>query len=76
MNVLKHFNSPSNAEATFVSSTRMQRFLNTIQTLSCWYSLDSSQMTTYMPGFLPFLINVFNHFVLAKLATSSIRVKF
>ena len=35
--------SPSNAEATFVQSTRMQSFLKTILTLSCWYSLDSSQ---------------------------------
>ena len=48
--------NPSNAEATFVQSTRTQRFLKTIQTLSCWYSLDSSrwvlsQMSTHLPGF-------------------------
>ena len=34
--------NPSNAETTFVQSTRTQRFLKTIQTLPCWYSLDSS----------------------------------
>ena len=33
----------SNAKATFIQSTRMQRFLKTIKTLSCWYSLDSSR---------------------------------
>ena len=32
----------SNAEATFIQSTRMQIFLNTIQALSCKYSLESS----------------------------------
>ena len=30
--------NPSNAKATFVQSTWTQRFLKTIQTLSCWYS--------------------------------------
>ena len=36
--------SPSNAEATFVQSTiMMQRFLKTIETLSCCYSLESSR---------------------------------
>ena len=34
--------NPSNAEATSVQSTKTQRFLKIIQTLSCWYSLDSS----------------------------------
>ena len=34
--------NPSNAGATFVQSTRAQRFLKIIQTPSCWYSLDSS----------------------------------
>ena len=38
--------NPSNAEATFVRSTRMQIFLKSILTLSCWFSLDSSQMGT------------------------------
>ena len=31
--------NPSNAEATFVQSTRVK----TIETLSCWYSLDNSR---------------------------------
>ena len=35
--------NPSNAEATFIQSTRTHWFLKTIQTLSCWYSLGSSQ---------------------------------
>ena len=35
--------NPSNAKATFVRRTRMQRLLKTILTLSCWYSLDSSR---------------------------------
>ena len=33
----------SNAEASFVQRTRTQIFLKNIQTLSCWYSLDSSR---------------------------------
>ena len=38
-----HFNihcltNPHNAETTFVLSTRTQRYLKTILTLSCWYS--------------------------------------
>ena len=35
--------NPFNAETTFVQSTRTQRFLKSIQTLSCWYSLESSR---------------------------------
>ena len=34
--------NPSNAEATFVQNTRMQRFVKTIWILSCWCLLDSS----------------------------------
>ena len=34
--------NPLNAKATLIHSTRAQRFLKTIQTLSSWYSLDSS----------------------------------
>ena len=30
--------NPSNAEATFVQSTKVKRILKIIQTLSCWYS--------------------------------------
>ena len=33
--------NPSNAEANFVQSTKMQNSLKTSSTLSCWYSLDS-----------------------------------
>ena len=35
--------NPSNVEATFVQITMTQRSLRTIQTLSCWYPLDSSR---------------------------------
>ena len=70
--------NPSNAEATFVQSSRTQRFLKTIQTLSCWYSLESSRgvlsdehpfarVSIIVQGFL-------HYFVLAKLATTFIRV--
>ena len=56
----------------------MQMFMKTILTLSCWYSLDSSRcvlsdeypyarVSVIFQGFL-------HHFVLAKLASSSIRV--
>ena len=70
--------NPSNAEATFVQSTRKQTFLWNIETLSCWYSLESSYwvLSDEYPCasdsviFLDFV----PHFVLAKLATSSIRV--
>ena len=34
--------SKLNAEATFVQSMRMQRFLKVIATLSCWYSFERS----------------------------------
>ena len=37
-----HHLNPSKAKSTLVQSTRMQRFLKIIKTLSCWYSLDSS----------------------------------
>ena len=40
--ILNHYFDPSNAEVTFVQSTRIQSFLITILTLSCWYSLESS----------------------------------
>ena len=35
--------NPSNAEASFVQSTRTQRFLKSIETLSYWYSFESSR---------------------------------
>ena len=34
---------PSNAEAAFIQSIRTHKFVKTIKTLSCWYSLDSSR---------------------------------
>ena len=58
--------NPPNAKATFVQRKRTQR---------CWYSLDSSQMSTFVPGFQSFLEVFLHHFVFAKLATSSTRVK-
>ena len=68
---------PSNAEATFVQSTRIQRFL---KTKPCHVSIyrkalaKYSQMSTHVPGFQSFF-SVLHHFVLAKLATTSIKVK-
>ena len=35
--------NPSNAEATIVQSTRTLKSLKTIETLSCWYSFESSR---------------------------------
>ena len=71
------FNS-SNDEATctFVQSTSVQRFLETILTLSCWYSLDSSHWvpSDEYPCAIVSIISsgVLHNFVLAKLATTSI----
>ena len=65
--------NPSNADATFIQSTM-------ILTLSSWYSLDSPRRVLSneypMPcARVPVIFLVFwHHFVLAKLATSSIRV--
>ena len=71
--------NPSNAEATFVQSSRTQIFLKNIESLSCWYSLDSSHWVLsdeYPFARVSVIIQVFLHnFVLAKLAISSIRVK-
>ena len=71
--------NPSNAETTFVQSTRMQHFLKNIQTLSCWYSLDSSRLVLsdeYPYARVSVIFQFFLHnFGLTKLATSSIRVK-
>ena len=71
--------NPSNAEVSFIQITRTQIFSKTIETLSCWYSLESSHRV--LPYEYPFarvsvIFQVFlHHFVLAKLASSSIRVK-
>ena len=65
----------SNAEATFIQRTKMQRFLKTILTLSSWYSLDSSHGVLSDEYPFSVILQLFSHyFVLAKLATSSTRV--
>ena len=70
--------NPSHAEATFVQSTRMQKSLKTIETLSCWYSLDSSWwVLSYEYPYARVSVifqDFFHHFLLAKSATSSVRV--
>ena len=62
--------NPSNAEATFIQSTRTQILHLGIH----WIALaEYSQMSTHMPGFRSFS-GFLSNFVLARLATSSIRV--
>ena len=51
--------NPSSAETTLVQSTGRQRFLKTILTLPCWYSLDSSHRVPICQGFSNF--SVFLH---------------
>ena len=55
-------------------------FSKTILTLSCWYSLDSSRWVLsndYPCARVSVIFQVFlHHFVLAKLATSSIRLNY
>ena len=71
--------NPFHAKATFVYGRKMRKLLKTIQTLSCWYSLESSRRV--LSDEYPFvrvsvLFSVFWHnFVLTKSATSSIRIK-
>ena len=70
---------PSNAEAIIIQSTRIQRFLKIILTMSCCYSLECSHWLLsyeypHTLGFSHFSV-LLHHLVLAKLATSSIRVK-
>ena len=64
--------NPSSAEATFVQSTRMQTFWKPSKPSHVgiqWIALtEYPQMSTHLPEFQSF-------FRLAKLATSSIRVK-
>ena len=45
-----HFN-PSNAEATFIHSTRMQRLLTWRVGIHCKALTEYSQMRTHLPGF-------------------------
>ena len=72
------FMNPSNAEATFVQSTRMQQFLKNIETLSCWYALVSCRrelLNKYPFDRVSVNFQVFCIiFILGKLSTSSIRV--
>ena len=64
-----HLVYPYNAEATFVKSTRSQRF----KSKSChvgihWKALtECSQMSTHVPGLQSFLVFFLHNFVLAKL---------
>ena len=70
--------NPSNASNTFVQSTRMQTFFWTSKPCHVgihWIALaEYSQMSTHTPGFQWFFIFL-HHFVLDKLALSSLRVK-
>ena len=71
-------NNSSNAGATFVQSTRTQRLLKTIWTLSCWYSLESSLWVLSdeypHPRVSVFFLVFSATFMLAILTTSCIRV--
>ena len=72
-----YYLNPSNAEATFGQSARMQIFLKTILTLSTWYSLESSRWELSVK--YPFarvapIFQVFASFCIGQLATSSTRV--
>ena len=48
--------NPSDDEATFVLSTRTQRFSKSIQTLPCWYSLESFCWVPMSQGFSHFSV--------------------
>ena len=82
-NIRKILSHPSNAEATFIESTRMQRFLLFFYWKSSEFShvgihlialTEYSQMNTHVPGFQSFS-SFLRHFVLTKLAISSVRVE-
>ena len=63
---------------TFVKSTRLQRFLKSSKPCHVgihWIAFaEHSQMSTHLPRF-PSFFRFLHHFVMTKLATSSIRVK-
>ena len=71
------FFNPSNAEATLSKTQRGKDIRKTSEPCHVgihWIALpEYFQMSTYMPGFDHFPVFL-HHFVLAKLATSSIRV--
>ena len=75
--ILRAIANHSNAKATFIQSTRMQRFLKTFKPCHIgihWIALtEYFMMSTYVPEFQSFYMFLL-HFVLAKLATSSKRV--
>ena len=68
--------NPSNAKATIIQSTQIIRFLKTIQTLSCLYSLESSRRVfSYEYPFARVLVIFQDFCIILYLATSSLRVK-
>ena len=63
---------PSNANATFVQSTRLLKPSRLCHVVIHWIALaEYSQISTHVPGFQLFS-GVLHHLVLDKLATSSI----
>ena len=72
--------NPSNAEASFFQSTivykdtnTFENHLNPVMLVFIGKLSDCSQMSTHLPG-LQSYFRIFHHFVLAKVATTSIRV--
>ena len=67
--------NPSNAEAAILQSTKMQKSSKPYHVAIHWVALNEySQMSTHKSGLQSFF-RFLHQFVLAKLATSSIRVK-
>ena len=75
---LQHLINPYNAEATFAQAQGCKDLQKPPK--PCHYGIhwialsEHSQMSTHLPGFQSF-VRFLHHFVLAKLAISSIRVK-
>ena len=68
----------STAETTFVRSTKcFENHLNPVMLVSIGLlsRTDHSPMSSHLPGFPSFFRFFLHHFVLVKLATTSIRVK-
>ena len=60
--------NPSNAEATFVQSTRMQILLKSCHVGIHWITLtEHSQMSTHLPGFQSFF-SFFASFCIGKIS--------
>ena len=67
---------PSNAKATFVQSITTQKTFKPCHVGIHWITvIGYSHMRTYVPGLQAVFFFFLNNFVLAKLATSSIKVK-